>query len=288
MFFNLMAIALVVIVIFSCRRDNSVNFEGGTVSDANFMACSVTEFSPPPPPSELTSLEQKSTEQVDVTDKKIIKDGTLSINVETIDDSKKKLNTMVKKFNGYVSNETFSDENGNSEYSIKIRVPSANFDSLLSAIESGNKNIVSKNISVRDVTEDYIDLETRLKDKKNYLQKYNDLLTRAKSVKDILAIEENTRVIEEEIESTEGKLRYLSDQITLSTLDVTLFIKNEYLEKPLFKENFFKRLGQSLSSGFIGIVEFIIYFFRIWPVWIITILTFMIIRRIIKKRRNKK
>jgi hypothetical protein len=107
------------------------------------------------------------------------------------------------------------------------------------------------------------------------------------SVKDILEIEEKTRAIEEEIESTEGRLKYLNDQVSFSTLDVILVIKSEYIEKPFFKGRFFKRLGLAFISGWYGFIEFSIYIFRIWPIWIITFLTIYIIKRV-KKKKNKK
>ena len=61
------------------------------------------------------------------------------------------------------------------------------------------------------MTDQFIDLETRLENKRNYLKRYNDLLLKANSIKEILEIEEKIRALEEEIESATGQLKYLSD-----------------------------------------------------------------------------
>jgi hypothetical protein len=281
------------IIVFSCNRaDRSAKVE----KMAAMEMASFDALPPPPPPNTLNdngNFEPKSGLQ-NISDnhaipdkKKIIKDGTIRIDIYNIKESKNKIDLIVARFDGYISNESFNDEYSNSEYTIKIRVPSVNFDSIIAIIERGNKNILSKSISARDVTEEFIDMETRLKNKKNYLIKYNDLLKQAKSVQDILGIEEKTRIIEEEIESTEGRFKYLNDLVSYSTLEVTLVLKKEYIENPVFKGNFFKRLGQAISSGWFGSIEFFIYLFRIWPLWIITFLTIYIINRI-KKKRNKK
>jgi hypothetical protein len=287
--FKILVLAALSVSVLSCNNNKDSQII------ANPITCDFAsiESSPPSPPQECNFMAPVTQNNIlsnssSVNKKKIIKDGSIKIEADNIKESKKKLDILVKNFNGYIADESYNDENGTSEYIIKIRVPFENFEQIVSSIESGNRNIVSKNISARDVTEEFIDLETRLKNKKNYLIKYNELLKQAESVEDILKIEENTRTIEEEIESTEGRLKYLNDQVSYSTLDITLFLKKEYIEKSAFKGNFFDRLGQAIVSGVSGIIEFIIYIFRIWPIWVITIITIILIKRNIKRIRNRK
>ena len=77
-----------------------------------------------------------------------------------------------------------------------MRVPSKNFEALLKASEKAEREITNKNINARDVTEEYVDGETRLKSKKLFRTRYNQLLEKAVKVDDILAIEENIRVLQ--------------------------------------------------------------------------------------------
>ncbi len=105
-------------------------------------------------------------------------------------------------------------------------------------------------------------------------------------MKEILEIEEHIRNIEEEIESTEGSLRYLSNQVDYSTLK--LEIKKVFEYTPEVRENFFEKVKQSLSGGWNGVVVIVLFFIQIWPLWIIIGLIYWLIRRITKKRKNKK
>ena len=123
-----------------------------------------------------------------------------------------------------------------------IRVPAAQFDRLVERLEKGSGEVLFKDISARDVTEEFVDLEIRLANKRKFADRYAELLKKAVSVKEILEIEENIRKIEEEIESTEGRLRYLSDQVAFSKLTLTLTQEKEYKYKPRQARNFAERL----------------------------------------------
>lgn len=246
---------------------------------------------PPPPPPGYAGAEANSlsaTQQPLADKRKIIKDGNIQIEVDNIPASKMRIEELVKQAGGYISDDSYSDDYGSQNCSLKIRIPSSNFDTLIAAVEKGNKDIMRKDITARDVTEEFIDLETRLQNKKNYLQRYTELLKQAKSVEDILKIQANTRALEEEIESTEGRLKYLNDQVSYSTLEISLIVKKEYIAEPFYKGHFFTRLGHAFINGWYGAVEFILVFFRLWALWIIIILCIYSIIRLRRKRKNKK
>ena len=218
--------------------------------------------SPPPPP--LPPAETK-----EVIKKKIIKDGRIGIEVQKLEQTKTQVDSLIVKFGGYYSNERLNNTDWSISYNLKIRVPSVNFEKLISEIETGGGELKYKEIDARDVTDQFIDLETRLANKNNYLEKYNDLLKQAKTVKDILEIEEEIRVIEEEIESTTGRLKYLSDLVDYSTLDLEISEPKDYKYQPEKRDKFTKRIKHALSKGWFGFVDFIVFVIKIWPVWII-------------------
>ncbi len=113
----------------------------------------------------------------------------------------------------------------------------------------GMEKILFKEIDARDVTDQFIDLETRLASKRNYLKRYNDLLAKAKTVKDILEIEEKIRGIEEEIESTTGRLKYLGDLVNYSTLDLVISEPKNYKYQSPKRDRFATRLKYSVLKG---------------------------------------
>lgn len=220
----------------------------------------------------------------EVNKKKIIKDGRMGLKVTDLEKTKTRIDTLVRSFGGYYANENFSNTDWESSFNLKIRLPFSNFEKFIAVIESGIGEVQYKGIDARDVTDQFIDLETRLENKRNYLARYNDLLKQAKSVKEILEIEEKIRVLEEEIDSVTGRLKYLSDLVDYSTLDLTITKRKEFKYNPADRDRFAERLKQSLSKGWFGFVDFTLFLIRIWPVWIIVILLIFAWKRYKKTR----
>jgi hypothetical protein len=229
------------------------------------------------------TLGDKST----VSKKKIIKDGNISVKTNDINASKKGIDDLLKKLNAYYESEDLQNNDQTISYDLKIRVPADNFEKLISNIENGKDEIKSKSIQARDVTEEFVDIETRLTNKREYLKRYKELLSKASTVKDILAIEENIRTLQEEIESKEGRLKYLSDQVSFSTLDINLYKEKEFIYKPQPQDKFSERVKTSLSNGWTSVVNFVLWIITIWPYIILTIVGFLVIRRVIKKRKSR-
>jgi ribonuclease HIII len=257
------------------------------------------EDAPPPPPPETenvqftppaTTEEAVSTEQSQtiiengINKKKIIKDGNISIKVKNIEEAKKHTDALLKKYNSYYEHEDLQNTSTTITYTLKARIPSNNFERLLALVENGTGEVTSKSIQARDVTEEFVDITTRLKNKKLYLDKYNSLLNKAGNVKDILAIEENIRMLQEEIESTQGRLKYLNDQVDFSTLNITLFQEKEYVYKPQEQDSFAERLKNSLHNGWTGFIDLILWFVANWPLILVLIVIIAVIRRLRRKK----
>lgn len=224
----------------------------------------------------------------EVVKKKIIKDGRIGLKVTNVDAAKARVDSVVKLYGAYYSNENLNNTDWETTYSLTVRIPSVHFESFISAIEQGKGEVLYKEIDARDVTEQFIDLETRLQNKRAYAKKYKDLLKRAKTVKEILEIEEKIRYIEEEIESTSGRLKYLGDLVDYSTLKLNIHKKKDFKYNPDKRDKFSERIKQSLSKGWYGFVDFLLDLVMIWPFWIIIVLIIYLLKRIRRKRKQNK
>lgn len=217
--------------------------------------------------------------------KKIIKNGTMRIQTEAFNESKKRIDQVVKVLKGYYENEELDKNDSIIQYRLIIRLPSGNFEKLVSGIEDGKDEIVFKKVNVNDVTEEFLDIETRLENKRRYLKRYKELLEKARNVNEILSIEENIRQLMEEIESKEGRLKYLNDQVDLSTLRINLF--KEYpakISKPV-ETPFSSKAGASLGKGWNSIIHFLLWIVSKWPVILLIGILAWIIRRKWKQRK---
>ncbi|MCV9933308.1 DUF4349 domain-containing protein [Flavobacterium sp. LS1R47] len=283
---------LLSIVLFSCNSSNGdANYAvsaDATLSEAPASLESVAELSMPEKDkvTEKDDAVLKTVEPV-LIKKKIIKDGNISVKTNDIAVSKKNIDELLKKLNAYYETEDLQNNDQAISYNLKIRVPADNFEKLISSIENGKDELTSKSIQARDVTEEFVDITTRLANKRDYLKRYKELLSKASTVKDILAIEENIRVIEEEIESKEGRLKYLSDQVSFSTLALNLYKEKEYVYKPQAQDKFSERIKNSISEGWTSIVDFLLWTIAIWPFIILITGIVYIVRKIRRKRKNK-
>ena len=221
-------------------------------------------------------------------EKKIIRNGNLTIESEDLKGSRTTLDTLLANLGGYISSENFNDQEDQLSYHITCRIPAEKFDLFVSGLEKGPDKVVSKSVNANDITEQYYDVKTRLENERQVEKRYLELLGQARTVKDILDIEEKLGQIRQEIESKEGRLRYLDDRISYSTLDVWIYQKKDRKYEPERREGFGQRLKKSLHKGWLGFVDFVLFFLRLWPLWIIGLIIWRVIVRMSKRSGRKK
>jgi len=102
---------------------------------------------------------------------------------------------------------------------IVIRIPAERFDETMADLEQLGV-VVNKAITAQDVTEEFIDLELRLKNNEVLLGKLHALLEKAKDVKQALAVEKEIARVQTEIERLTGRLNRMKDRIAMATITV--------------------------------------------------------------------
>ena len=216
---------------------------------------------------------------------KIIKDGSVIIEVDSLELAKRSIDSIVSVTNAYFENEVYTGGINQHRYTLKIRIPNSEFETFLLLIERGSGKMINKSINARDVTGEYIDLELRLKNNQAYLTQYRALLKRAKNIKDILEIEEKARGIESEIDSQLGRMKYINDQVRYSTLTLDMYqklvYKNEYVAP-----TFFSRVWDSTKYGFHVMQEIILWTIALWPLMILLAFAF-VGRRLYRGTKSK-
>lgn len=221
------------------------------------------------------------------TEKKIIKDGTITLRSQKVEQSKIWIDSLLKKHGGYYQSENLDNNDQRIRYDLSVRVPSQHFEALLNDLQQGKEECMGKSISARDVTEEFVDIESRLATKREYLQQYRLLLSRAASIKDILALEENIRVLQEEIDSQEGRLNYLRDQVNYSTLSVTLYKDKEFVYKPQEQDPFSERIKKSLGNGWQNVINGFLWILEHWSYVLVLLFAAFVYGRIKKRNRTK-
>jgi hypothetical protein len=112
------------------------------------------------------------------------------------------------------------------EYSATVKVAPAKFDSINEMLK-GFGEVKDMSVTLEDVTKQYTDLETRIRNKENELSRLNELYNQSESVSEILEVEKELTRVETEVELLKWQRDDLSSRISKSTISITV-----YEEKP--------------------------------------------------------
>lgn len=216
-----------------------------------------------------------------IIERKIIKEGDITFKVKDLDKSKASIIDLIKSLNGYISSDREYKSSNRITNSLTVRIPNENFEDFFKKLSQNAEYIDNKNINFSDVTEEFIDVETRLRNKKALENRFIEILKDANSVSEILEVEREIGAIREDIEATEGRLNYLKSRITLSTIYVNMYqeIQGEYKENPVVK---------SLKNGWSYFIGFLLLLLNIWPLIILIGVTIPLIRKIRKNKGRRK
>lgn len=183
-------------------------------------------------------------------ERKIIYTARVELHVASLDEARGKLDALLAEVKGYVAK---SDEGGRSggtrAGTWKVRVPIAAFHDFLARVQ-GFGELINKSSDAQDVTEEYVDLEARLKNLRAEEAVLNKLLQeKAQSTADLLAFRKQITDVREQIERLQARLTTLSRLTAMTTIDVVMSEDRPYVppSAPTF--------GTSLGRTFWDSVE---------------------------------
>lgn len=216
---------------------------------------------------------------------KIIKSATLKFETQDLEKSYQNIHQAVQKYRGIIQNDESGKDYGSVFRNVRIRIPNKNFDVFISQISQGVAHFDTKEISQEDVTEEYVDTESRMNSKKKLEERYLQLLSKAGKVSEMLEIEKKLSEIREEIEAKEGQLKYLQNRIAMSTVSLEMYTNNA--SESGATASYGSKIWNAIKEGFNGLSNFMLSLLSIWPFILIFVGTFVLIRKRYLKRKQK-
>jgi len=216
-----------------------------------------------------------------IIERKLIKTGSVTFETKELETTRKIVLELVNEHNGYVASDNQYKSNDRISTTISIRVPAKNFDLVLEGIAKGVEKFDAKNVHISDVTEQFLDVEARLKTKKALETKYLEILKKAKTVREILDVERELGKLRGDIEATEGRLKYLQNQVSFSTLNITFYKKIAGSEI-----RFGKKIADAFKQGFENVKALLVSMLTIWPFMIILFLVIFYVKKRIKRSKS--
>lgn len=153
-------------------------------------------------------------------ERKVMYQANVDIKVQNLEKAKEQMDTYVQNKKGYLVDSSQSRVGNEITSRISYRIPRDSFDGFLDYLKQVAKEIPSQNISGQDVTEEYVDLESRLKAKKTVEKRLLALMKEAKSTKDLLQVSEQLAQVQEQIEQMKGRKNYLDHRTLYSTVTI--------------------------------------------------------------------
>ncbi len=222
------------------------------------------------------ALEIMATAQA-AENRKVIKTADLNVEVENITSAQKQVQDLVEAAGGFIADlevQVYSETR--TDATIVARVPSAKFREAYDAIKQLG-DVKRDHVGGQDVTEEYMDLEGRIANKQVEEQRLRELFQRTAKVSDLLEVERELSRVRGEIESLQGRLRYLKDRVGFSTITITLY---QLGEAPVEEPEGWK-IGYHLRGAIYILISGAV-------VWIPLLLIILWIRRVVRRRREQR
>ena len=221
--------------------------------------------------------------------RKLIKRAELNLEVKSCEEVSKKIVDIVSSFSGIViDSEIQKYPNESKRGRTVLKVLPKDFDIVLRKLKELGK-VDLERITAEDVTEEYVDLEARLKNFQRVKERLLKILEeRAREVKDILEVERELSRLGEQIERIEGRMKYLDRQVELATISVNYYEPKAIAPEPLNIVKRFKETIRTAVEAFINVFNgAIVVIAAILPIliWVLIIISITIIikRLFIKK-----
>lgn len=223
-------------------------------------------------------------------ERKIIRSAELTIETASPEESLRKVAVIAEAKEGFVVESTqtnnVSGVRARNSVTVTIRIPSAKFAEALDEIRKSGTSVLVESIKGQDVTEEFVDIEARLKTQKALEEQFIEIMKQGKTVEDALRVQKELSIVRGEIERIEGRKRFLENQSSLSTIRVQFQTPGNYTPS---SPGFFNQLVSSFSNGFdfaIGFVlKFITFIIAVLPFFVLVVLPVWFVLRYLWRRR---
>lgn len=242
----------------------------------------------------LTQLD-KAGETSEAVDRKIIRNGEITIEVPSTTDAQHQVTYIAETHGGFVVTSEAKQRESNDpaqrtlDIKLVVRVPSDQFGRAFDEIKKLAGNTPAENVTSQDVTEEFIDLEARIKTQKALEVQFLEIMRQANKISDALEVQRQIAEVRTEIEKLEGRKRFLENRSSLSTINV-----NIQTPKPVItvtETGFRHSLREAVSDSITLASDMVLFFARflimIVPVTVLLLLPAALVIRYLWRRAKR-
>jgi hypothetical protein len=198
----------------------------------------------------------------------LIKKAELRFQVTDLKKSREAIDLSIRKFSGFIASADLKYESPILEEHLAIRVLSSDFEPLLKEIEQQAAYLNYRKITSDDVEKEFVDLESRLKSKREMEERYADIVRKkVNTTEDLLKAEHEIGELHEEIEVVVSRINFLKDQVRYSTIKLELYqVQEQQSGIVSINKPFGNQFTDALLTGLHGLTRVLIALTNIWPI----------------------
>lgn len=242
------------------------------------------------------SLSQADQSQLinEAVNRKIIRNADLSLEVDSPAEAQHRITSIAESQGGFVvtseakQREHTDPSKRTLDIKLVVRIPSEKFGAALDEIKKLASNLPAENVTGQDVTEDFIDLEARIKTQKALELQFIEIMKQARKVEDALEVQRQIAEVRTEIERLEGRRRFLENRSSLSTITVNIQAPKVIAVNPTgYGHSIREAVSDSLELASGMLVFFVRFVIMIVPVFVFVLLPSGLILRYFVRRAKR-
>lgn len=209
-------------------------------------------------------VQSESSSDLSFLEKRIKKNGSLDLKVGSADEAAEKISGIAKSNGGEIFSSSFYQASRNVKNgTVVARIPVANFEKAFSEIKEVASLVVQESISADDMTEQYVDLQAQLRNKRAEEEQFSKILSSAQKIDDVLAVTKELSRVRGNIEQLETRIKYLEQQTDMSTIsanvseDEDITVVDSWRPLQVMKESL-TELAKSLQSFIDFMIRFVV------------------------------
>jgi hypothetical protein len=228
-------------------------------------------------------------------DRKIIRNADITIEVPSTTDAQHKVTSIAERNGGFVVTSEAKQRESNDpaqrtlDIKLVVRVPSNKFSNAFDEIRTLAGNTPEEHVTSQDVTEDFIDLEARIKTQKALEVQFLEIMRQANKIADALEVQRQIAEVRTEIEKLEGRKRFLENRSSLSTINVNILAPRPMIA--VTETGFRQSLREAVSDS-VGMASDLVLFFARFvimmvPVFLLVLLPAGLVARYLMRRAKR-
>lgn len=226
--------------------------------------------------------------------RKIIRNAELSVETDIPENGLRKIAAIAESKGGFIVTSEVRQRGAGAEGDAKVvtvvaRIPSAQFETTVEEIRKIGSRVLQEKQTGLDVTEEYIDLEARIRTKQALEAQFLEIMKQARTVSEALEVQRQIAEVRTEIEQLEGRRRFLENQSSLSTITVTLQQPVSIVSAS--PGGFFSSVKEAIGDGVDIAIAIVLIFIRValalLPVLLLIVLPCALLGRFLIKRYKR-